>query len=216
MEAVERPGTLCNQVNKRLSESSRSVSEEASGSTCASLSLREAASAVARASRRSFLRALPAKLESTRTRAESLGPTSTTHSPDAANLTARCRPSPLAFSTAQRRSGNRLAQRSSHLKPERSCGKVARSRSSPNASSTAATATPTPCGDRPLLALSHARVAPFRWGPLSHRRERRTFRLRAAHIPLLSHSAHRAPAGRKPRTSQPTSHGRQEIRERSL
>jgi hypothetical protein len=75
-----------------LSESSRSTSEAASGSTAASLSLREAASAVARASRPSFLRALPAKLESTRTRAESLGGTSTTDSPAAANLPARCLP----------------------------------------------------------------------------------------------------------------------------
>jgi hypothetical protein len=65
--------------------------------------LREAAKAVARASSPSFLRALPAKLESTLTRAESLGGTSTTHSPAAANLTARCRPRPPAFSTAQRR-----------------------------------------------------------------------------------------------------------------
>src|SRR5215212_9065389 len=34
-------------------------------------------------------------------------------------------------------------------------------------------------------------------------------------IPLLSHPARRAPAGRKPRTSQPP-YGRQEVRERSL
>jgi hypothetical protein len=47
---------------------------------------------VARASSPSFLRALPAKLESTRTRAESLGGTSTTDSPAADNLTARCLP----------------------------------------------------------------------------------------------------------------------------
>src|SRR5215207_5509985 len=57
----------------RLSERRRSTSDAASGSTAASRSLREAASAVARASSPSFLRALPAKLESTRTRAESLG-----------------------------------------------------------------------------------------------------------------------------------------------
>jgi hypothetical protein len=37
-----------------------------------------------------------------------------------------------------------------------------------------------------------------------------------AGIPLLSHSARRAPAGRKPRTGQPISHGRQEVGERSL
>jgi hypothetical protein len=73
VQAVECPGTLGHQVNKRLSESRRSTSEAASGSIAASLSLREAAKAVARASTPSFLRALPAKLESTRTRAESLG-----------------------------------------------------------------------------------------------------------------------------------------------
>ena len=56
---------------------------------------------------------------------------------------------PAAFSTAQRRSGNRLAQRSRSLKPARSCGKLARSRSSPNASSTAATANDALSGDRP-------------------------------------------------------------------
>jgi hypothetical protein len=37
-----------------------------------------------------------------------------------------------------------------------------------------------------------------------------------AAIPLLSHSARRTPAGRKPRTGQPISHGRQEVGERSL
>jgi hypothetical protein len=55
----------------------------------ASRSLREATRAVARASSSSFLRALPAKLESTLTLAESFGGTSTTDSPAAANLTAR-------------------------------------------------------------------------------------------------------------------------------
>ena len=73
--------------SSRLSESRRSTSEAASGSTAASLSLRKAAKAVARASSSSFLRALP--LESRRTRAESLGGTSATDSPAAANLTAR-------------------------------------------------------------------------------------------------------------------------------
>jgi hypothetical protein len=63
------------------------TSGSASGSTVASRSLHEAANAVARASSQSFLRAVP--LESRRTRAESLGGTSTTDSPEAANLTAR-------------------------------------------------------------------------------------------------------------------------------
>ena len=73
--------------SSRLSESRRSTSDAASGSTAASRSLREAAKAVARASTPSFLRALP--LESTLPRAESLGGTSTTDSPVVANLTAR-------------------------------------------------------------------------------------------------------------------------------
>ena len=64
-------------------------------------------------------------------------------------------------------------------------------------------------GDRRLVGIDpdehlHARVPPFR-SDLCHRRARRTFRLRAVHTPLLSHSARRAPAGRKPRTSQPIS-----------
>ena len=86
---------------------------------------RRCAKALARASSPSFLRALPAKLESTRTRAESLGGTSTTDSPAAANLPARYRPRPPEFSSAQRRSGNRFAQRSRALKPARFCGKRA-------------------------------------------------------------------------------------------
>jgi hypothetical protein len=86
--------------SSRLSESRRSTSESASGFTAASLSLREAAKAVARASSPSFLRALPAKLQSTLTRAESFGGTSTTASPVAANLPARCLPRPRAFSIA--------------------------------------------------------------------------------------------------------------------
>jgi hypothetical protein len=89
VETVERPGALCDQVTKRLSESRRIASEADSGSTRARRSLREAASALARASSSSLLRASPAKLESSRTRAESLGATSTTDSPEPANLPAR-------------------------------------------------------------------------------------------------------------------------------
>ena len=105
---------------------------------------------------------------------------------------------------------------SSDLKPERSCGKLARSRSSLVASSTAATATDALWGSTPISTFSCARTSAFRSDLRHHRRERRTFRVRGAHIPLLSHFARRAPAGRKPRTSQPTSRGRQEVRERSL
>jgi hypothetical protein len=87
---LEPPCAFGHQVNKRLSESRRSISDAVSGSTAASRSLREAAKAVARASRPSFLRELP--VDSTRTFAESLGGTSTTDSPAAANLPARYRP----------------------------------------------------------------------------------------------------------------------------
>ena len=83
MSALVRSATR----SSLLSESRRIASEAASGSTGASLSLREAANAIARASSSSFLRALP--LESTRTLAESFGGTSTTDSPEPANLPAR-------------------------------------------------------------------------------------------------------------------------------
>jgi hypothetical protein len=127
-----------------LSESKRSASDAASGSTAASHSLREAAKAVARASTPSFLRALPAKLESTRTRAEteSLGGTSTTHSPEAASLSARSLP------RARRQSPPLRAALGEPSRPSfegpqafsRFCRKLARSRSSLVASSIAATA----------------------------------------------------------------------------
>ena len=98
--------------SSRLSESRRSTSDSASGSTAASRSLRQAANAVTRASSSSFFRALPALRAPAHALKESLDGTSTTDSPAAANLWARYRPRPPAFSTAQRRSPNRFAQRS--------------------------------------------------------------------------------------------------------
>jgi hypothetical protein len=138
--------------SSRLSESRRSASEAASYSTAASRPLREAAKAVARASRSSFLRELP--VESTRTRAESFGGTSTTNSPEAANLPARCLPrghrrspppngargtvSPSVRGTSDRRgSAGRTHARGAH--PWLRRPPLRR---------------PTPCGDRPLLAPS--------------------------------------------------------------
>jgi hypothetical protein len=61
---LERSGALGHQVFAPTAESRRRTSEAASGSTAASRSLPEAASAVARASSPSFLRALP--LDSTK------------------------------------------------------------------------------------------------------------------------------------------------------
>jgi hypothetical protein len=133
-----------------LSQSRRSASEAASGSTAASLSLREAASAVARASSPSLLRALPAKLapapvpKAWAPRPLPIGLSPPT-SPPGAYPEAAC-----VLHRLERRSGYLLAQRSRALRPTRSCGKLACSRSSPKTSSMAATATVTPCGDRPL------------------------------------------------------------------
>jgi hypothetical protein len=125
-------------------------------------------------------------------------------------------PRPPAFSTAQRRSGNRLAQRSSDLKPERSCGKLARSRRSLVASSTAATATDALWGSTPISTFSCARtsvsVGP---SPPSTRAKDIPSSCRA-HTSFESLRTPFSTAGRKPRTSQPTLCGRQEVRERSL
>jgi hypothetical protein len=99
--------------SSHLSERRRSTSDSASGPTVGSRSLRQVASAVARASSSSFLRALPQ--ESTCIRAESLGGTSSTDSSAATNLWARYRPSSPAFPTTQRRSPNRFAQRPQRL-----------------------------------------------------------------------------------------------------
>jgi hypothetical protein len=89
------------------------------------------------ASRRSFLRALP--VESTRTREESLGGTSTTLSPAARSFCAKGRPMPPAPSTAERRSGKRFAHRSRARSPFRVAGKVSCPTNSPCSSITATT-----------------------------------------------------------------------------
>ena len=149
---LERSGTLGHQVFfAPLGKQAQSTSEAASGSTVASRSLREAANAVARASSLSFLRALPAKLESTRTRAESLG--ATRPPPTRRSLPASlpgAYPEAASVLDGLTTLGEPCRPASSRaLKPARFCGKLARSMSSPVASSTTATATLTPCGDRP-------------------------------------------------------------------
>ncbi len=75
-------------------------------------------------------------------------------------------------------------------------------------------------GDRTFVGIDpdehlHARVPPFR-SDLRHRRARRTFRLRAVHTPLLSHFARRSLRRGASREQANPSHGRQEVRERSL
>ena len=134
----------------------------------------------------------------------------------AANLPARYRPRPPAFSTAQRRSGNRFAQRSRALKPARSL------REASTLEELAFGFVDRSDGDRRLVGIDpdehlHARVPPFRSDLRHHRRARRTFRLRAAApIPLLSHSARRGHRRDASREQANPSYGRQEVRERSL
>ncbi len=136
--------------SSRLSESRRSTSEPASGSTMGNRSLRQAASAVARASSPSFFRALP--LESTRTRAESLGcsrppptrrplPTSLPGAyPEATSVLHR--PTTLAKAFCPALEGSQAFSRF--------CGKLAHSMSSPAPSFTAATATDALWGSTPM------------------------------------------------------------------
>ena len=135
--------------SSRLSESRRSASDAASGSTAASRPLREAAGWRGHLPRRSCGHC--------RSRAPApalrawAGRPPPTRRPQPASPPGD-RPRPLAFSTAQRRSGRRLAQRSRDPRPSRFCGKAARSRSSPVTSSTAATATDALWGSTPMSA----------------------------------------------------------------
>src|SRR5215218_4613934 len=203
--------------SSRLSESRRSASDAASGSTAASLSLREAASAVARASTPSFLRALPAKLESTLTLAESLGGTSTTDSPAAANLPARCLPrghrrspplrAPLCEPSRPAFEGPKAGTvlRETGALEELASGFVDRSDGYPEPL----------WGSTPIKTFMSAHAPPFRWD-LRHRLARRTFRLRV----LCSHTSFeslRAGHRRDASLEQANpSYGRQGVRERSL
>ena len=87
VEAVERPGALGHQIFSSLGKQAQCLRGGLVIYLRQPVVARGRAKAVARASSSSFLRALP--VESTRTRAESFGGTSTTDSPEAANLTAR-------------------------------------------------------------------------------------------------------------------------------
>ena len=121
---------------------------------------------MARASSPSFLRELP--VESTRTLAESLG-RHVHHGFAGHGQPPRQVPTKAAgvLHRLGRRSGNLFAQRSSALK-------TARSRSSPKASSTAATATDALWGSTPMSTFMRAHL---RFGRTSAVSARRTFRL---------------------------------------
>jgi hypothetical protein len=73
------------------------------------------------------------------------------------------------------------------------------------ASSTTAMATEPLWGSTPIKTFSCAHAPPFQSDPCQYWRARRTFRLRAvlSHTSFESLRTPRAPAGRKPRTSQP-------------
>jgi hypothetical protein len=161
---------------------------------------------VARASSPSFLRALPAKLESTRTRAESLGaarppptrrppPTSPRGAyPEAARVLNR----PTALGETFRPASSK------DLRPARFCGKLARSTSSPPASSTAATATDALWGSTPIKTFMSARTS-VSVEPLPLAREGHSDFGPCSHTSFESLRTPRSPAGREPRTSQPIS-----------
>jgi hypothetical protein len=146
--------------SSRLSERRRNTSaESASGLTTASRSLRQAASAVARASssHRSCGRC--------RSRAPALALKAwTAHPPPTRRLLCqpRCQVSAEAASVLhrpERRSGNRFAQRSRILKPARFCGKLAHSMSSPATSSTTATARVALWGSTPMKTFMPTRTS---------------------------------------------------------
>ncbi len=203
VEAVERPGALGHQVLAPLGKESKHLRANLGSERCQPL--------VARSGQRGGQGIEPIVLLAGVACREHPNPcrelrrhVHTTDSPAAANLPARCRPRPLAFSTAQRRSGNRFAQRSRDLSPARFCGKLARSTSSPPASSTAATATDALWGSTPIKTFMSAgtsvSVEPLPlaggghsdFGPCSH-------------TSFESLRTPRSPVGREPRTSQPIS-----------
>jgi hypothetical protein len=90
VETVERPSTLGHHVFTPLRKEAQHFGADLRIDGCQALVTLSGQSAVARASSPSFLRALP--VDCTRTRAESLGGTSTTDSSAATNLWARCLP----------------------------------------------------------------------------------------------------------------------------
>ena len=116
---------------------------------------------------------------------------------------------------SQRRSGYRFAQRSRALRPVQSCGKVARSRSSPLASSIAATANDALWGSTPMSTFMSARTS-VSVGPLCHWRTKDIPTSGGAPIPLLSHSTRRGRRRDASLEQANPSCGRQEVRERSL
>ena len=114
---------------------------------------RSAATATERASFGSFLFVFPAA--SSRTRAASLGWTSSTRSPAASSCWASSCPIPPAPSTAQVRCGQAAAQASSRC----TCSALAGTRSSPSRSSAALTAAAVCeplCGSTPIITTAMA------------------------------------------------------------
>jgi hypothetical protein len=119
---ADRPDDLCGQYGTYAED----LYEAGSGSFYLGFEVSSFRSAIFRSSVRMSRRTSEANRRRTQAeapcgrmprtmRAARLGGTSTTDSPAAANLPARCRPRPPAFSTAQRRSPKRFAQRPQKL-----------------------------------------------------------------------------------------------------
>ena len=158
-----------------------------SGLTSRTPGERSAATATERASFGSFLFTSPAA--SSRTRAPSLGCTSSTRSPAATSCWASRCPRPPAPSTAQVRSG----QAAAHASSRSACAAQARTRSSPSGSSAALIATAVCealCGSTPIITT--AMNDPLPWTPVKDpRRARLIPRSSLALAPLLSHATAR-------------------------
>jgi hypothetical protein len=198
------------------SESRRSTSEPASGSTTASRSLREADRARWRGHR--------AHRSCGRCHSRASSPAPRAWAARSPQTRLRLPTSLLGDDRGRQRSPPPNDARGivspSVLKGSqafsRFCGKLARSISSPTASSTTATATDTLWGSTPIKTFMRPRTS-VPVGSLCRCRARKTFRLRApASIPLLSHSAHRSLRRDASREQANPSYGRQEVAERSL
>src|SRR5215207_5341070 len=148
------------------------------------------------ASKRSFLRALP--VESSLVFDESLGGTSTTLSPEATSFWATGRPIPPAPSTAQRRSGKRLAHRSQAIPVGREN----------LVSDHLAVLVNGRHGIHALVGIDadehfHAQTSSVRAALRLARGGQSDFEPLWS-MPLLGHSTRRTPVGRRPIASQPS------------
>ena len=171
----------CDRLPRR-SSSTPSASAVVSASNGRASPCNAATHAAAAASIRSFFR--PPPRESCRTRAVAVVGTSTTCSPRASNQEAKCRPSPSAFSIAQRCSGHRPAQVSSRRYSRSVASIRIEATSRFDWGSTAAAVDVDLCGSTPISIIVIGSLH-FPWNGWGDPRP--TLRLRE-HLPVLSWS----------------------------